>query len=248
MLKECEQFVHTESTNMDREIAEVIFVVIMGAGIAVWSLSLWKALKLGKSASDFESQRFQVEKDLPFDDRQTTDECGTVMLTGDSEALSKAMARALQQCFFGQLSSIYQIRRHPDCRVVLKKTGPLLCNLPPMFYFSDATITFENRSPNNSVEVRYRLGFGRLIPALRRIALAIILGIGLPVMVLVGTLIWLLVIPSAIPSVQWQVLQTLQISHALWPPYMFMGLYGLGKSRSKTWLENLITNLDAESL
>lgn len=79
-----------------------------------------------------------------------------------------------------------------------------------------------------------------LIRRIRTIALVLILGIGLPVMLLVGSLVWTFAIPS--PMMRWQVLQTLQIVHALWPPFLVMWLYSVGRTQSKILIENVIAS------
>jgi hypothetical protein len=66
----------------------------------------------------------------------------------------------------------------------------------------------------------------------------------LPVLLIVGGVIWFLVIPSAAPAVRWQVLQTFQIIHALWPPFMFLGMYNTGRRQSKTYFSNLLSTLE----
>jgi hypothetical protein len=110
-------------------------------------------------------------------------------------------------------------------------------------YFSEAEITFEPLG-NNRTTVTYVLGFDRLVRLIRRISLGIILGIGLPTLLLVGTLIWFLVLPSPVDAVRWQVFQTFQIVHALWPPFLFIGLYSTGRRQSKTYFSNLLTTLE----
>jgi hypothetical protein len=157
--------------------------------------------------------------------------------------LSKAVLRSLAQFFFGMFASVFKIQQYDDGRIVLKKTGPLVCNLPPGLYFTEAEISFQDAAPG-TVEVTYRLGYGRLIVKLRQIALGIILGIGLPVIVIVGAVIWFFVIPSPVPGMRWQVLQTLQIVHALWPPYMILWFYSIGRRQSKTLIENVISSAE----
>jgi hypothetical protein len=68
--------------------------------------------------------------------------------------------------------------------------------------------------------------------------------VGLPLMVVVGAVVWYFVLPSPAPAVRWQVLQTLQIAHGLWPPFLFMGLYNMGRRQAKTYFSNLLSTLE----
>lgn len=58
------------------------------------------------------------------------------------------------------------------------------------------------------------------------IALAIALGVGLPVVALITLLLVRFVVGSADPGVRWQVLQVLQVVHVLWPPWLLLWVGG----------------------
>lgn len=83
---------------------------------------------------------------------------------------------------------------------------------------------------------------------MRSISLGIIFLVGLPVMLLVGNLVWHFVLPSEYPAIRWQVLQTLQIAHALWPPFLVGAIYSIGRRQSKTYFSNLLSNLELAEL
>jgi hypothetical protein len=72
----------------------------------------------------------------------------------------------------------------------------------------------------------------------------LILGIGLPTLLMVGALVWFFVIPSPVPGMRWQVLQTLQIAHALWPPFLVMWFYSAGRRQSKILIENTLSSTE----
>jgi hypothetical protein len=110
-------------------------------------------------------------------------------------------------------------------------------------YFTEAEFNFEPAG-KGSVRVSYCIGYARLIQLVKKIAFGIIFGVGLPVMVIVGTIIWLLVVQSDNPGVRWQVFQTLQIGHALWPPFLFLRFYHLGRRHSRNFVENLIASVE----
>ena len=164
-------------------------------------------------------------------------------MRGEPETLSAALARTLVQLNIGRFGSLFEIVERSPERIVLQKTGPLICNQPAGMLFSEAEITFESLG-HDTTRVSYLLGFDRLARRVKTIALSIILGIGLPVLVIVGGLIWYLVLPSQNPAVQWQVMQTLQVSHALWPPFLIMWIYRSGRRQSKTYFSNLLSTLE----
>ena len=223
---------------MDEETAPIIFAAIMTAGFVVWLWSLAKALHMGARPAETDWRLLAEEQTAPRDI-----ESGARTVRGDPEKLSKALARSLTQVNIGAFGSLFEITERTTDRIALKKTGPLMCNQPAGLYFSEAEIKFEDLG-NHTTRVSYVLGFDRLTRRLKTVALLIILGIGLPVMLLVGAAIWFLVLPSDDPAVRWQVLQTLQIVHGLWPPFLIMGVYSLGRKQARTYFSNLLSTLE----
>jgi hypothetical protein len=224
---------------MDEDVAKLIFLVIMGVGVTVWAVSLSRALRFGRPAR--QSQPLLSDENAEFS--QFEWQTGKVTLRGNRDALSKALLRSFAQLQFGLFASIFRVQQYDDGRIVVKKVGPLVCNLPPGLYFTEAEISFQETNAG-TVEASYRVGFGRLLRKLRRITLGIILGIGLPLMLLVGSAVWLFVIPSPMPGMRWQVLQTFQIVHGLWPPFLIMWLYSIGRRQSKILIENVIASTE----
>jgi hypothetical protein len=216
----------------------VVFVAIMAAGFTAWLCSLSMALRLGTTP---------LQSGLPGADFEPKSwagaEIGFRTVRGTPAKLSKALARALTQLNVGGFSSLYEIVERSEECLVLRKTGPLVCNQPPGLYFSEAKVAFDYLG-NGTTRVSYELGYDRLARRMRSIALSIIFLIGLPVMVVVGGVIWHFVLPSENPSVRWQVLQTLQIAHALWPPFLVVAVYAIGRRQSKTYFSNLLSNLE----
>jgi hypothetical protein len=223
---------------MDSSQAYAIFVTLMGVGFIAWLCSLSLALRLGtiplksdRAEADFEPKSWAGT------------EFGSRTVRGTPAKLSKALARALTQINIGGFGALFEIAERTDDHISLRKTGPLMCNQPSGLYFSEADVAFEYLG-NNTTRVHYKLGYDRLAKRIRSIALGIILLIGLPVMLVVGSLIWYKVLPSDDLSVRWQVLQTLQITHAIWPPFLLIGIYSMGRRQSKTYFSNLLSNLE----
>lgn len=87
---------------MDSQTAIMVFTVIMSIGVAVWAVSLWMALRFGRSDPYTDSLQFDDKTDLPFDEGTFAQERGDLTLTGDPEELCKALVLALKQSFFGR--------------------------------------------------------------------------------------------------------------------------------------------------
>jgi hypothetical protein len=223
---------------MDSNEAYAVFVAVMGVGFIAWLCSLSLALRLGtiplrseEITSDFEPRSWAGT------------EAGSRTVQGTPAKLSKSLARALTQINIGGFGALFEITERTDEKISLRKTGPLLCNQPSGLYFSEADVAFEYLG-NNTTRVHYKLGYDRLARRMRSIALGIILLIGLPVMLIVGSLIWYKVLPSDDRHLRWQVFQTLQIAHAIWPPFLLVAMYAMGRRQSKTYFSNLLSNLE----
>jgi hypothetical protein len=194
---------------VNAELAKLIFIVLMVFALLVWLWSLQMALGIGRAPANRDWRR---PEETPKS--QAITETGARTVRGSSETLSAALARSLVQLNVGTSGSLFEIVERTPKRIVLKKTGPLLCNQPAGLYFSEAEINLQDLG-NNTTRVSYVLGFDRLARRIKGVTLGIILGVGLPALLIIGTIIWYFVLPSQNPAVQWQVLQTLQVSHAL---------------------------------
>lgn len=223
---------------MDQTTATGIFAAIMGTGFVVWVYSLIKTLQIGRESDT--TDEWQPGSPMPSKSSAIS---GERTIHGDPEKLSKALVRSLLQVNIGMFGSLFEVVERTAERVVLKKTGPLCCNQPAGLYFSEAEFNFEPIG-GDAVRVSYQLGYERLVRLTKRISLGLIVGVGLPVMLVVGLVMWLVVIPSEDPAVRWQIFQCLHIVHALWPPFLMIWIYSMGRRHSKTFVSNLLTTLE----
>ncbi len=223
---------------MEQSTATLVFAAIMGSGFLIWSYSLFKALSVGNESPADDPWKPGAE----FPGSSTT-QFGERTVHGDPEKLSKTLAKALVNVNIGMFGTLFELVERTNKRVVLKKTGPLICNQPAGLYFSEAEFNFEPLG-GDAVRVTYQLGYDRLIRLSRRISLLIIFGIGLPLQLIVGAVIWFFVVNNAEPAVRWQVFQCLQIFHAIWPPFLFLSLYSMGRRHSKTFASNILATLE----
>ena len=221
---------------MSIDTATWIFVSIMSTGVFVWTWSLTKARRLGLAPRQVDS--WPDEGGLEFET-----ENGEVTVRGEPERLGKALMRSLRQSILSTLGASFRVTEQTPERLTFEKVGAIVCNQPAGLYFTEADLSFLPLGDGN-VQVSYCLGYERLVHLLRKIALSIIWGIGLPAMLIAANLIWFFVVQSKDPSVRWQVFQTLQIAHALWPPFMFIAFYTMGRRQSKIFMENLIASIE----
>jgi hypothetical protein len=220
---------------MDENVAKLVFAAIMTIGFLVWLWSLQKALGLGRSRVKADWR--MVPEEPPAADGET----GSRTVRGEPGQLSQALARTLLEHGNNPAGPAFEITERSSRRIELKTASNT--SQTAGSYFSEAVIDFE-RVGGDTTRVSYTLTYDRLLRRTRRIALAIIFGVGLPLMVILGGVIWFAVIPSASPAVRWQVLQTLQIAHGLWPPFLVIGVYNSGRRQSKMYFSNLLSTLE----
>ena len=142
-------------------------------------------------------------------------------------------------------SQLFEIKERTAEEVVVVKAGPLVCNQPTGMYFSNVSFQLRPTGPD-SVLVSYEIGFDRLASRLRRTALIVILGVGLPLIVGLGLGIWFGVVQNENPATRWQVFQLFHLAHALWPPFLILYFYGAGRSHSRTYISNVLATLDVK--
>lgn len=221
---------------MNSDTATWVFTSILTVGAIVWIWSLAKALRLGLASS--EADRWPPGEASVFDTEK-----GELTIRGEPESLSKDLIHSLQQSAPPIMGVIFKVTNRTSQRLILEKTGALMCNQPAGLYFSEAAFGF-TPAGDGTVRVSYCLGYERLVRLLRRVALCVILGAGLPTILIVGMVVWYFVVQSNDPIVRWQVFQVLQIAHALWPPFLIMGFYRIGRYQSKNFIESLIASIE----
>ena len=95
-------------------------------------------------------------------------------------------------------------------------------------------------APNQSVatyQLRFQARRGLVLGA------QICLAIGLVSIVAMAVIMERWVISSNDPAVRWQSLQSLQIIHVLWPPFLFTGLVRVGRTTCRMRFNTLLSNL-----
>ncbi len=226
---------------MDPIAAKAVFWILMVLSGGVWFVSLHAALNLGQS------NRKPKELFTAFGQEQSSQR---VCITGERTVLgaldfvSRAIASNLTKIGVpGMFASLFEIVNRTPKLIEVRKTGPLVCNQSTGMYFSEAEFNLQYDGENR-VLVKYRIGFERLLRVLRRTSLVLILGCGLPTLFFVGCVVWFVAVQNPNPATRWQVFQLLQLTHVLWPPFLVMYVYRVGRTHARTYVSNVLATLD----
>ncbi len=195
-------------------LARAVFFVIWGAGVVAWALGLRRSLSLLQQPLG--SQDWGGGGDFE-------DESDPGSFTGELEV--EGRPSAVQQEVEGRLPEVlgpYFALRRSAMGLELRNGRPPTFSQVGWSNVSQARLAFRSAGLARTC-VSYECDVKELRRKLGRIALTVVLAAGVPTLVVVGALIWLLVVPNESPAARWQVFQTAQVVHALWPPFMIVG-------------------------
>ncbi|MEP3480867.1 MAG: hypothetical protein ABJZ55_16595 [Fuerstiella sp.] len=231
---------------MEIQFAEIMFFVIFAIAVIIWGISLRMASRIGKqTVDDDDSTNWQEPKTNPFDSETPSwNVRGTETIDCQSaaDAIQKLAKKAAEGMGNANVANQYRIEKPAQNKLRVSSTTPAGINKAMMLYFDEAEFEANARGSQN-IEIEYRLSFDRLAKKTRRISLWIILALGLPVMLFGFTAIWFFVVQNENPAIRWQVFQSLQICHVLWPPFLFLGLYKAAIRNAKNTVPNLLRSL-----
>lgn len=233
---------------MDAFHAETVYCLLMGIAVGTWFWSLRQALHMGKQMpevmADVSEDPFATFDDLPQQPEDSGSLTGEKTVRGTPEAVSQKLAEALLSTGApGMFSTLFEIVDRTQERIRIRKTGPLICNQTSGMYFSDAEFHL-TPAGEDRVVVSYELGFDRLVRRIRIVSLSLILGLGLPAILITGGIIWYFVVNNQNPSVRWQVFQLLQLVHVIWPPFLVLYFYRAGRRHGRTFVSNVLSILE----
>lgn len=225
---------------MTESVAMIIFFTIMVIGAFVWLIALYFTLRIGKSPANFASGS-QNESIFGFN-------TGETVCDATKDELLERIPKVFRRQSLGILNSVFQCEVISDKEVSVTRHGPLMCNLPTALYFSKVQFRLEPLSQNQT-RVKYIIDQSAVMKRLKRIAMLILFCIGMPIMIGIGLLIWFMAIPSQNLAIRGQVFQTLQICHAIWPPFMFIAISGMATRAARQFIERgLMVASDADLL
>ena len=219
---------------MDRDTAEIVFWLLMGLAFLVWAADLVMVLLIAPRREEG-GRQFQAMGDWDPD--------GEVVVDGPPDAVGRAILRALRQSALGMVGAGYRAVEQTDRLLRVEKIGALVCNQPLGLYFDRAEFRLE-RAGEGRTRVAYVLSDDRIRRLFYRIGLGLVLGLALPALIAICVVIDQFVIRDEDPNVRWQVLQSLQAIHFLWPPLLVLLPVWLAPGQSRVFVENLLATLD----
>jgi hypothetical protein len=220
---------------MDPQVAQLLLGAITALAAVVWLLGLQfllTAYRLGQTQY----------RDIAGHDSgsQFTANClaGSAEVDGQASALA---ARATSILVSGTLPlGPLKIVERTDSHIRFERVGPGVAGQPAAGWFRQGQLWFTPLGQGRTrvewaVELAHTswlLWLGGVFQAAGLIAL----GVGCWV-------VYTYVVSSPDPSVRWQTFQMLQVSHMLWPPFLFGALYRRGRREVATRFEALAHNL-----
>lgn len=229
---------------MSIAVAINIFVAIILLGFTVWLIGLFFAVRIGRSA---ENPEWGAQGEGGFGRN-----IGETICDASKEELLERIPKILRRQSLGILNSLFKVDEISEKELLVIRYGPLMCNLPSALYFSKVHFSLEQIAPKQT-RVRYVIDQSEVMKRLRQVAMLILFFIGLPTMIGVGLLVWYQVIPAENAAARGQVFQTFQIVHAIWPPFLFIGIAASANRASKGFIERVLmvasdSDLSAEPL
>jgi hypothetical protein len=212
-------------------VAINIFVSIMLVGVTVWLVSLYFALRIGRATESpdwFQQDKSGFGRNV-----------GEAVCDASRDELLERIPKVLRRQSLGILNSLFKADELSASELSVTRYGPMMCNLPSALYFSKVHFRFEPVSPKQT-RVCFVIDQTDVMKRLKQIAMAILFGIGLPTIIGVGSLVWFQVIPAQNLAVRWQVLQTGQICHVIWPPFLFIGIAAMASRATKQFIERVL--------
>jgi hypothetical protein len=204
---------------VDTDTAKLLLLTITAVAAVVWMVGLEFLVRSKRTG--------QNDGFLPSESGLS----GNVEVDGQADALATKAASILAKGTLGSLKITEKTASH----VAFERLGP---GNPWWFRQGELRFSQEERGRCRvewAVELPNRtwlLWLGGLFQVL-----------GLIAVVGGGWAIYTFVVSSPDPSIRWQTLQILQVSHFLWPPFLMGGLYRRGATDVAVQFESLANNL-----
>lgn len=216
---------------MPVETAEVIFLAIAVPMWAVWLFGTWFALSRVRAA--------KVPEVLPDNPEARDVLTGEAEIKGDAETLSKKIAGELiGASSAGGMSGIRITERTAE-RIAFEKVKGVGGRMPA---FDSGLVTLATEG--DRVRVRYAVSQKRFVRIMRLVTYLVCFLYGGAIVTLVPILVWKYAVHGASAAARAQVLQTIQMAHGVWPPFLVGFLSGYLVKRATRFFDTLLANLE----
>lgn len=212
---------------MTPENTQIAFFILFAIACCLWMLGLWFSLRIGEGkrsawqdARAFQGPSGEIESEMPA-----------------AEFIPRFKKLLRYQAISVSVIK-FVVSEESEHSVTFKKLGPVACNLPTGLMFDRVNLHTHLR--NGQQVIRYQVNQGKVTKVFKKIALGICLFLGIPALMVLSALIWHFCVQNPNPTMRWQVFQMLQISHVLWPPFLFVMIARQMQRGVKFFMENMI--------
>ena len=223
---------------MPAETARIVFFVIAAVMWIVWYVGTRFALsRVRPSRPDFGRPE---GVGLSSQDVVT----GEALVEGDVEAVSKKLAEQLVSAAGAGGASAVRITERTRERIVFEGVPGLASRRrggPAGRAVDSGLIKLDPEG--DRLRVRYAVSMKRFARIMRIVTYVACFGYGGLVVVIVPLLIWMFVVRSENDAVRWQVFQTFQMVHGVWPPFLVGAIAGLPRRAATAFFDALLANV-----
>jgi hypothetical protein len=200
---------------MDEEVAKIVVIALTAIGAVIWLTALAFTLRARR-----ERQPADVGVALPFDIETGASPCTVVGSAEVAGQPAELAAKLTEQLARGGLMPIgpVKILKSELGEVVFE---PAMTNAAGTAFsapgFGRGRFRFSGHGPRTQIDYAVETTSPTVLTALSWVFLAL----GLAALVFVPWLQFAYVLPSPNPNIRAQSLQTAQMIHLLWPPFLF---------------------------
>lgn len=219
---------------MSQPTAELVFVAITALMGIIWLLGIRFALSRLRPPrrDDGEGGRGAWGEE----DAGTI--TGEVVIDGDPERLSRGIAERLASTGSLEMGTFTKITERTAERVAFERIpgsgrGVLI--------FDDGVMTLTREG--DRVRVRYDVRIKRFSSTLRTATYLVCFVYGGLFVIGVPLAVWRFVLHHPDPNVRWQVLQTFQMVHGVWPPFLMGWLSSWRRKATGRYFDAILANL-----
>lgn len=219
---------------MTVETARVIFFAIAGVMWLVWIVGTRFALRRLIPARGGEPYG-------PGKDEAADAITGEASVAGDAESISKKLAGQIATAGASGAAGgagLVKITERTAERIVFEKGAGTGAGLA----FDEGLITL--LPEGDRVRVRYAVSMKRFSKTMRTVTCLVCFVYGGAIVSVLPALLWFKVVQSDDEAVRWQVLQTLQMVHGVWPPFLVGFLSGRLRTVTARFFDTLVSNLE----